>query len=354
MKKKWITWLLLGCMTVSLLGCGSNNAQEETAQPTEEAAQEETETPSGGSDYKIATVVKESSDPWFIRMEEGVNRFAEDTGVNAYQKGPSKTDAAQQVQVIEELIAQDIDAICVVPIDPAACETVLKKAMDKGIVVITHEATTQQNCDFNIEAFDNAGYGAYMMDELAKAMGEEGQYVCMVSFLTNAAHKEWSDAAIARQKEKYPNMELIPEEKIETEDNMEVAYERVKEILKKYPDIKGFLGTASNDPPGAGKAIDEMGLTGSVFAVGTSVTSVAAPYLESGSVTTATCWDPADAGYAMNVLAKMILDGRRDEIQTGLDLGVPGFDSITVTDGKYINGEGWIAITKDNMTEYNF
>ena len=363
MKKKWIALLMLCCMTASLWGCGSNNANEEAAQPTtqeeesqpaEEAAQEEAEAPAESSDYKIATVVKESSDPWFIRMEEGVNRFAADTGVNAYQKGPSKTDAAQQVQVIEELIAQDIDAICVVPIDPGACESVLKKAMDKGIVVITHEATTQQNCDFNIEAFDNAGYGAFMMDELAKAMGEEGQYVCMVSFLTNAAHKEWSDAAIARQKELYPNMELIAEEKIETEDNMEVAYERVKEILKKYPDIKGFLGTASNDPPGAGKAIDEMGLTGKVFAAGTSVTSVAAPYLESGSVTTATCWDPADAGYAMNVLAKMILDGRRDEIQTGLDLGVTGFENITVTDGKYINGEGWIAITKDNMTEYNF
>lgn len=337
--RKALSIMLIFCMAVTTFGCAKTD--EKTA-----ATDEKT--------YKIATVVKESSDPWFIRMEEGVNRFAKDTGVNAFQKGPSKTDAAQQVQVIEELIAQDIDAICVVPIDPAACESVFKKAMDKGIVVITHEATTQQNCDFNIEAFDNVGYGAYMMDELAKAMGEEGQYVCMVSFLTNAAHKEWSDAAIARQKEKYPNMELIPEEKIETEDNVEIAYERVKEILKKYPDMKGFLGTASNDPPGAGKAIEEMGLIGKAFAVGTSVTSVAGPYLESGSVAAATCWDPAEAGYAMNVLAKMVLDGKRGEIVSGLNLGVPGFENITVNNGKYVNGQGWIVITKDNMSEYNF
>lgn len=337
--KKALSLLLALSMVISLGACA--------AKPTDSAQ-------SGEKTYKIATVVKESSDPWFIRMEEGVKRFAENTGVNAFQKGPSKTDAAQQVQVIEELIAQDIDAICVVPIDPAACESVLKKAMDKGIVVITHEATTIQNCDFNIEAFDNVGYGAYMMDELAKAMGEKGQYVCMVSFLTNASHKEWSDAAIARQKERYPNMELIAEEKIETEDNVEIAYERVKEILKKYKDIKGFLGTASNDPPGAGKAIEEMGLTGKVFAVGTSVTSVAGPYLESGSVSAATCWDPAEAGYAMNALAKMVLDGKRDEIVTGLNLGIPGFENLTVADGKYVNGQGWIVITKDNMSEYQF
>ena len=149
-------------------------------------------------------------------------------------------------------------------------------------------------------------------------------------------------------------MTLIEEQKIETEDSMEVAYERTKEIMKKYPNIKGFLGTASNDPPGAGKAIEELGKIGEVFAVGTSVVSVAGPYLESGAVTAATGWDPAAAGYAMNVLAKMILDGRRDEIQTGLDLGVEGFDNITVTDDKYINGQGWIVITKDNMDEYDF
>ncbi|HHT14307.1 MAG: autoinducer 2 ABC transporter substrate-binding protein [Christensenellales bacterium] len=328
--KRMIALLLILCMALPFVG----HAEKKT--------------------FKIATVVKESSDPWFIRMEEGVKRFAQDKGVNAFQKGPSKTDAAQQVQVIEELIAQGIDAICVVPIDPGACETALKKAMDKGIVVITHEATTIQNADYNIEAFDNVGYGAYMLDELAKVMNEEGEYVCMVSFLTNAAHNEWTDAAIARQREKYPNMVLIPEEKIETEDNMEVAYERTKEIMKAYPNIKGFLGTASNDPPGAGKAIEELGKLGQAFAVGTSVTSVAGPYLESGAVSAATCWDPAEAGYAMNALALMILEGRRDEIKDGLDLGAPGFENITVVDDKYINGQGWIVITKENMSEYDF
>lgn len=338
--KRLLALALSLCMALPLVACGKEGSPADSG--------------STHSEYKIATVVKESSDPWFIRMEEGVDRFAKDTGINAFQKGPSKTDSAQQVQVIEELIAQDIDALCVVPIDPAACESALKKAMDKGIVVITHEATTIQNADFNIEAFDNAGYGAYMMDELAKAMDYEGEYVCMVSFLTNAAHKEWSDAAIARQQEKYPNMTLIDEQKIETEDSMEVAYERTKEIMKKYPNIKGFLGTASNDPPGAGKAIDELGKVGEVFAVGTSVVSVCGPYLENGAVTTATCWDPADAGYAMNILAKMVLDGKRDEIVSGADLGLPGFENVIVVDNKYVNGQGWIAINKDNMTDYNF
>ena len=334
MSKKILGVLMAGLLLVSLTACGGSGDKD-------------------GEKWKIATVVKESSDPWFIRMEDGVKKFAADTGNEAFQKGPAAYDPAQQIQVIEELIAQDVDAICVVPIDPEACENVLKKARDKGIVVITHEATSQVNTDYNIEAFDNVGYGAYMMDELAKAMGEEGEYVCMVGFLTTASHQEWSDAAIARQKEKYPNMTLIAEQKVETEDSMEVAYERAKELLKKYPNLKGFLGTSSYDAPGAGKAIAEMGMIGKCFAVGTSVVSCAEAQLTDGSCAAVTCWDPADAGYAMNVLAQMVLEGKKDDIKTGLDLGIKGFENLTV-DGNKINGQGWIVITKENMSEYNF
>lgn len=342
--KKILCTVLALVMLLSLAACGA---------PAKKPAGDGDAAGNEGKTFKIATVVKESSDPWFIRMEEGVKRFASDTGSTAFQKGPAAYDSAQQVQIIEELIAQDIDAICVVPIDPAACEQVLKKAMDQGIVVITHESPTQENCDFNIEAFDNVGYGAYMMDELAKAMGEEGEYVTMVGFLTTASHIEWADSAIARQKEKYPNMTLIDIEKVETEDSMEIAYEKAKELLKTYPNLKGFLGTSSYDAPGAGKAISELGLIGKAFSVGTSVTSCAADQLTEGSTQAVLCWDPAEAGYAMNILAKMILEGNKDKIVNGFDLQVPGFESLNVN-GKYLNGNGWIVITKDNMTEYDF
>lgn len=343
--KKIISIILVFAMFTALVGCESNKKVTSVINDDNGST--------NGKTWKIATVVKESSDPWFIRMEDGVRRFAEDTGNNAFQKGPAAYDSAQQIQIIEELISQDIDAICVVPIDPDACEQVLKKAMDNGIVVITHESPSQQNCDYNIEAFDNIGYGAYMMDELAKVMGEEGEYVCMVGFLTTASHNEWADAAIERQKEKYPNMTLIDVQKVETEDSMEVAYEKAKELLKTYPNLKGFLGTSSYDAPGAGKAISELGLIGKVSSVGTSVTSCAADQLSEGSTQAVLCWDPADAGIGMNTVAEMVLEGRTSEIEAGYDLGIPGFESISVN-GKYINGNGWIVIDKDNMTEYSF
>jgi Periplasmic binding protein domain len=85
--------------------------------------------------YDIVTVVKISGIQWFNRMEEGVKKFAADTGYNAYQLGPANADAQLQVQVLEDAIVQGVDAITVVPLSPEALEPVLKKAMEAGIKV---------------------------------------------------------------------------------------------------------------------------------------------------------------------------------------------------------------------------
>ncbi len=86
----------------------------------------------------IATIVKISGIQWFNRMDEGVKKFAADTGANAFQVGPAKADAQLQVQLVEDMIAQGVNAIAIVPFAPEAVEPVLKKAMDAGIKVVAH------------------------------------------------------------------------------------------------------------------------------------------------------------------------------------------------------------------------
>ena len=215
MKKKLSAMFLVFAMVASLsVGCGSSKQAETSSavgEKTEVIAKgseenKESKSTKDGKDWKIAVVVKDLSNGWFARMETGISKFAKDTGINAYMKGPSATDAAQQVQVIQDVISQDIDALCVVPVDPAACEPVLKEARDKGIVVITHEGSTVVNTDYNLEAFNNAGYGGFIMDKLSEAMGGEGVYTTMVAHLTNASQNEWADGAVACQQEKYSNI----------------------------------------------------------------------------------------------------------------------------------------------------
>lgn len=305
--------------------------------------------------HTIAVVPKDSTNPWFVRMETGVKKCASETGVKAYQKGPSATDATMQAQVIRDLIAQKVDALAVVPVDPGALEPVLKEAMDAGIVVVTHEGASQQNTQYDLEAFNNTAYGGFIMDNLAEAMGKEGVYTTMVGHVTNASHNEWADGGVAHQLEAYPNMKLLAEEpRVESQDDGEVAYQKAKELLKKYPNLKGIMGTSSFDAPGVARAIEELGLQGKVFTSGTGLPASNKEILEKGLVSALTLWDPADAGYAMCVLAEKVLNG--EKMDGEVNLGVKGYEKVKLAEGsdKVLEGSGWIVINKDNVDSFGF
>lgn len=151
--------------------------------------------------YEIAVVAKVTGIPWFNRMEVGVNEAAKKLDVNAYQTGPSTPDPAAQVKVIEDLIAKNVNAIIVVPNDAKVLEPVLKKARDKGIVVLTHESPDQQIGQWDIETIDSEKYAQANVDELAKDMGGKGGYAIYVGSLTVPLHNAWADSAIKYQKE---------------------------------------------------------------------------------------------------------------------------------------------------------
>lgn len=300
--------------------------------------------------HSIVTVVKLSGIAWFNRMEEGVKEYAAETGHDATQVGPASADAALQVQMIEDLIAKKVDAITVVPNSPEALEPVLGKALDAGIKVVGHEASSLQNVTYDVEAFDNAAYGRHLMEALAQAMGGEGEYAVFVGHLTAKTHNEWVDAAIEYQKEKYPNMTLVTD-KLESNEQQQTAYQKTKELLRTYPNLKGIQGSAGEDVVGAALAVEEAGLDGKVKIVGTSLVSVAGPYLETGAIDMISFWDPAKAGIAMNKVASMAIEGK--EITDGMDLGVEGYNAIKL-DGKVLYGQAWVDVTTDNMNDYDF
>lgn len=340
--KKIITIMMAIAMLVSLflVAACSNDADEYNG--------------IGNANWEIAVVPKEISAEWFQRMKVGVDKFdSENPGLKAYFKGPDTTDATLQYAVIEDLIAAGVDAICVVPIDPGSLEPILKEALDKGIVVVTHEGSTQENTMFNVEAFDNKAYGEYLMQNLAEQMDFEGRYVSMVGSVTNASHMDWAKAGIAYAKANYPNLELIEaDEFVEIEDDVNICIEKTKELFKKYPDLKGILGTSGHVAPTVAQLYTEMGLIDKAFVVGVAQPNRSREFIENGSLKAAICWDPAEAAYAMCTLATKILNG--DEIGDGVNLGLPGYDNMMLVDRNQLYGSGWITETLENIGQYDF
>jgi simple sugar transport system substrate-binding protein len=342
MTKRMLVALAAGAVALLVAVAIGSSTPPASATPQQTAAK-----------YKIRTVVKLLGVGWFDRMNAGIKLYAKQTGNDATMTGADDASPEKQIKIIQDLIATRPDAITVVPNSPQSLEGVLKQAQNAGIKVVTHEASNQKNTDVDIEAFNNAAYGAHIMDNLAKCMGGKGKYVAFVGHLTAQSHMEWVAGAYARVKAKYPGIKRIGGP-IEGLEDANVSYQKTKALLAKYPDIKGFEGSAATDVAGIGRAIQEAGRQGKTCVYGTSIPSIASKYLKDGSIDEIFFWDPALAGIAQDKLAVMLLQGKK--VRPGLDLGIHGYNSLKKIPGSPhgLAGNAWVDVTKKNMAKYRF
>ncbi|MEI7412274.1 autoinducer 2 ABC transporter substrate-binding protein [Pectobacterium aroidearum] len=300
--------------------------------------------------YEIAVVVKVTGIPWFNRMETGVNEAAKKLSVNAYQTGASTSDPAQQVKVIEDLIAKKVNAIIVVPNDAKVLEPVLKKARAQGIVVLTHESPDQQIGQWDVETIDSEKYAQANVDELAKGMGGKGGYAIYVGSLTVPLHNAWADFAIKYQKEKYPDMFEVTS-RLPVAESIDKSYSTTLDLMKTYPQMKGVIGFGSLGPIGAGQAVQKKRAKGKLAVVGIAMPGQAAPYLMRGDIKKALLWDPKDAGYALVTVAEQLLQGNA----VTKDLTIDGLGKADVDmDKKVIRFNKILEVTKDNAQLLGF
>ncbi|WP_417880485.1 autoinducer 2 ABC transporter substrate-binding protein [Vibrio sp.] len=301
-------------------------------------------------DYEIVNVVKVSGIPWFNQMNKGVEKAASDFNVNARQLGPSTPDPAQQVKIIEDLIAKGVDAITVVPNDVTVLEPVFKKAREKGIIVLTHESPDKHGADWDIETIDNKAYAHATMDELAKNMNQEGGYAIYVGSLTVPLHNNWANLAIDYQKQTYPKMFEVTS-RMPVAESIEKSYAATNDLMKAHSDMKGIISYGSLGGIGAGQAIKKKRAKDKVSVVGIMMPSQAAPYLATGDIDKGFLWNPADAGYAMVAIAKTMLEGK--EVSQGMT--VEGLGQADVdTENRVVKFNRILEVDKTNARTLGF
>lgn len=299
--------------------------------------------------YEIALVVKQEGLAWFDDMRRGVERFAAEFDVKAYQLGHESPDPLAQAELVDSLINIRADAIVVVPNDPAALEGVLARASAEGILTFSHEAPGLAQVRYDLEPFDSQAFGIRMMEDLAAHMGGEGHYAVIVGLRSMASHMLWADAAVAHQRAHHPRMTLVTEPYLEDLNDRLLAYEIASTLLRNNRNLKGILGTSADCAPGAGRAIEDLNLAGQVFMVGLGLPAWSKPYLKSGAIQSISFWSAADAGY---VACRMALETlRAGGVVDGMDLGRPGYERVRVA-GRLIQGDAALLARRENIDEY--
>ena len=288
--------------------------------------------------------------PYFNASENGVNAAKDELGIDARYVGPTEGDAALQVQMIEDLLVDGIDAIAIAPNDPDSVSPALQKCIADDVLVLDWDTTANgDDVTYSLHQIDDKVLGETLIDLLVDKMGEEGEYAIVTGYLTAANLNTWIEYGQAYAAEKYPGLKLVTDP-VASDESAQEAYNQALALIQAYPDLKGILGYSTPAPIGCAMAVREKGLNDQIAVVGTSMPNDSNEYLKDGSLDYAVLWDPAALGKMAVYVAHLALNG--EEIE-GYE--VPGVGPIHIEeDGKTIIMADPSVWTADNVDDFDF
>jgi simple sugar transport system substrate-binding protein len=302
---------------------------------------------------KVGVVAKIGGIPWFTKMQVGIVEQGKKLGLDAFMVAPTSTDPALQVKAIEDLIAQGVKVIGVVPNDAKALVPVLKKAKAAGIYVVTHESPSQEGVDWDFELSSPIVQGEANAKLLAEKMGGKGEYAVYVGSLTVPLHNQWADAAITYIKKNHPEMTMLGT-RHGIAESVDLSRSTTLDLMAAHPDIKGIMAFGSQGPIGAGRAVEERRKVGKVFVIGSFTPSQGQALIKNDAIVGGFRWNSRTAGRVFVTLADRLIKGQPikdgDDIE---DLGVvhPDFEKRNII----VNGlEPINKTTVDQMVKDGF
>lgn len=222
---------------------------------------------------RIALVMKSLANEFFKTMAEGAERHQKSHAsqysliVNGIK---DEQDVNKQVELVEQMIAQGVDAIAIAPADSKALVSVCKKAADAGIVVINIDnrfdsgALREAGLKAPFVGPDNRKGARIVGEALAKAL-KPGDAVAILEGAPNAFNGEqrklgFEDAI------KAAGMKVVASQTAYWE--MDRANRIARDIITAHPEIKGLLCANDSMALGALRAVEESGKAGRIAVVG--------------------------------------------------------------------------------------
>lgn len=306
-------------------------------------------TTTGGQKHVIAMMPKAKGDPYFISCKQGADEAAKELGIELLWDGPTDLDPAKQNEVVEAWITRGVDVIGVSVDNKVGISTVLRKAKEKGIKVVTWDADAEKDArDFLINQATPQGIGYTLTDEAARIMGGKGEFAIITASLSAANQNEWIENIKARLAEKYPDMKLVAIQP--SEGDRDRAFSETQTVLKVHPAVKLIMAIAAPAVPGAAEAVKQSGRT-DVKVTGLSLPNMCRPFIKEGVIESIVLWNTVDLGYltvyASNALALGTLKRGDKEMNAGR-LG-----KIEIVDDEIRLGKPFI-FNKENIDRFNF
>ena len=298
---------------------------------------------------RVALVVKALGIGFFEAAAKGAEEAAAELGnVEIIYTGPTDTTAEGQIEVINSLIAQGVDAIAISANDPDALVPALQKAMDRGITVISWDSgVAKEGRQMHLNPSSSALIGNTIIKLAADHMPDGGDVAILSASATATNQNIWIEEA-KKVLPNYPGVNLVAT--VYGDDLADKSYREAQGLMQTYPDLKAIIAPTTVGVLAASQAVTDAGKIGQVNVTGLGLPSEMAGAVESGATISFAIWNPIDLGYAATMLAYNIKNGA--EAKPGASIPMGRMGSATLDDNNEAAMSDPFTYDKSNIEQF--
>jgi rhamnose transport system substrate-binding protein len=281
-------------------------------------------------------VVKNLGNGFFDAAHTGADEAAKQLGnVEVIYTGPTTPSAEGQIEIINALISQKVDAIVISANDPNALVPIAKKAMQRGIKVISFDSgIAPEGRQMQLNPSNAQLIGEKQIQMAADEIGGAGEIAILSASAQATNQNIWIGVMKnVLQQPEYANVKLVAT--VYGDDQSDKSYREAIGLLRSHPQLKAIIAPTTVGIVAASKAVADEHLVGKVYVTGLGLPSEMAGHVKSGAVKEFAIWNPIDLGYAATYAADQFVKGKA-EAKPGASVSVGRLGNVTLD----ANGEG--------------
>ena len=246
----------------------------------------------------IAVIPKSTAHVFWRAVERGAREGAKEAGAEMIWKGSLKEDdPAQQIQIFEQFVAEDVGGIVLAPIDDAALKRPVAAAMQKGIPVVIMDSAFKGEPlkDFVCTvSTNNHRAGEMAGEQLGELLHGKGKVV-LFRYIEVCASTDQREAGFLAAIKKFPDIQLILDDR-SSGTTISEAQSAASNMLDKLKEADGIF--CSNEPTTFGMllALRQNNLAGSKKLVGFDTSPGLVEGLKSGEIKALVAQNPKKMG----------------------------------------------------------
>jgi rhamnose transport system substrate-binding protein len=273
----------------------------------------------------IALLVKNLGNGFFDAANKGAEEAAKELGdVKIIYTGPTQATPEGQIDIINQLVAQKVNAIAVSANDADALVPALKKAMERGVTVISFDSgVSKDGRQMNLLASATDLIGDQCLKMASDLLnGQKGDVAILSATSTATNQNAWIDV-MKKDVGKFPNVNLTSV--VYGDDKQDKSYTEAKGLIDSNPNLKVIIAPTTVGIAAAAQYVEDNKLAGKVLVTGLGLPSEMINHVKSGAAPQFALWNPIDLGYAATTIAYNLATGKEKATAGGeLSMGKLG------------------------------